>query len=66
MIDNGTVLTNLGRYWPQIGPQITLYSPGVFFSTTQKNNIYIVDFEGSICTSIDDCYIEFINYPIIG
>lgn len=63
-IDNGNVFTNLGRYWPAAGPQITLYTPGVFFSTNNTNLIYVVDFEGSKCT-YDDCYVEFIDYPII-
>ena len=38
--------------------------PGVFFSTTSKNNIYVIDYEGSNCT-YDVCNVEFIDYPII-
>ena len=28
-IKSNDTLTNLGRYWPHLGPQVTLYIPGV-------------------------------------
>ncbi|XP_006636774.2 beta-galactosidase-1-like protein [Lepisosteus oculatus] len=36
---------NLGRYWPQRGPQQTLYVPGPLLSTSQPNNITILELE---------------------
>uniref|UniRef100_A0A671NQY0 Beta-galactosidase-like n=1 Tax=Sinocyclocheilus anshuiensis TaxID=1608454 RepID=A0A671NQY0_9TELE len=36
---------NLGRYWPQRGPQQTLYVPGPFLSATQPNNITVLELE---------------------
>ncbi|XP_055071324.1 beta-galactosidase-1-like protein [Misgurnus anguillicaudatus] len=36
---------NLGRYWPQKGPQQTLYVPGPFLSATQPNNITVLELE---------------------
>lgn len=36
---------NLGRYWPARGPQLTLYTPGPLLSTTQPNNITVLELE---------------------
>lgn len=38
---------NLGRYWPARGPQQTLYIPGPLLSTTQPNNITVLELEGA-------------------
>lgn len=65
MIDSQNTLTNLGRYWPKVGPQVTLYTPGVFTTENFYNYVSLVEFEGSSCTSEDDCFVEFIDHPII-
>lgn len=57
-------ITNLGRYWPNEGPQVTLYTPGVFTSTL-GNIVYLIEFEGSSCDVPSNCQVEFIDYPII-
>ncbi|KAM9850796.1 beta-galactosidase-1-like protein [Aulostomus maculatus] len=36
---------NVGRYWPARGPQQTLYIPGPLLSTTQPNNITVLELE---------------------
>ncbi|XP_076858236.1 beta-galactosidase-1-like protein isoform X2 [Brachyhypopomus gauderio] len=36
---------NLGRYWPQRGPQQTLYVPGPLLSSTLPNNITLLELE---------------------
>ncbi|KAI2660523.1 Beta-galactosidase [Labeo rohita] len=36
---------NLGRYWPQRGPQQTLYVPGPFLNATLPNNITVLELE---------------------
>lgn len=36
---------NLGRYWPQKGPQQTLYVPGPVLSSSQPNNITVLELE---------------------
>uniref|UniRef100_A0A7N6B1J5 Beta-galactosidase n=1 Tax=Anabas testudineus TaxID=64144 RepID=A0A7N6B1J5_ANATE len=36
---------NLGRYWPARGPQQTLYVPGPLLSSTQPNNITVLELE---------------------
>lgn len=35
---------NLGRYWPQTGPQVTLYVPGVFLKTGE-NELVVLELE---------------------
>lgn len=38
---------NLGRYWPARGPQQTLYVPGPLISTSQPNNITVLELENA-------------------
>jgi hypothetical protein len=64
LIQTEDKITNLGRYWPNEGPQVTLYTPGVFTSTL-GNIVYLIEFEGSSCDVPSNCQIEFIDYPII-
>ncbi|CAG4981214.1 unnamed protein product [Parnassius apollo] len=35
---------NLGRYWPRVGPQITLYVPGVWLRP-ENNSIFVLELE---------------------
>jgi len=38
---------NIGRYWPSVGPQITLYIPALFWITYPGlNNIIMLELEG--------------------
>ena len=63
-IQNENKLINLGRYWPNKGPQVTLYVPGAF-TTMGSNLIILIEFEGTSCDSISSCQVELIDYPII-
>ncbi len=65
MIRSKNKLTNLGRYWPNLGPQVTLYTPGVFTTPSATNNLILIEFEGSSCETSQNCLAEFIDYPII-
>lgn len=65
MINSKEKLTNIGRYWPKIGPQQTLYTPGVFTSDNTYNYESLIEFERSTCNSSTDYFVEFIDYPII-
>ena len=58
-------MTNLGRYWPSTGPQITLYTPSPFISKSSKNYVVLVEFEGSSCQTESECSVEFIDTPNI-
>ncbi len=58
--------TNLGRYWPIAGPQITLYSPKHLFSKTQINNLVIFELEGYTCETLDECKVQFVKNHVIN
>ncbi|KAJ0180490.1 hypothetical protein K1T71_003894 [Dendrolimus kikuchii] len=54
---------NLGRYWPDVGPQITLYVPGVWlFKAPRKNYLQILE----LGKSRKPLTMEFIDYPILN
>eukprot|EP00116_Pleurobrachia_bachei_P013626 sb/3473888/ len=36
---------NLGRYWPEAGPQITLYAPGVYFNQNKPNTLCLLEID---------------------
>ncbi|XP_063789903.1 beta-galactosidase-1-like protein isoform X2 [Pseudophryne corroboree] len=38
---------NIGRYWPAHGPQMTLYVPGSILSSSQNNNITLLELENA-------------------
>ncbi|XP_023235780.1 beta-galactosidase-like isoform X2 [Centruroides sculpturatus] len=57
---------NLGRYWPAMGPQVTLYTPGILFHPfPQQNNLVLLELESAPCNAISSCTVEFINYSIL-
>ena len=65
LLASSSKLTNLGRYWPNVGPQVTLYTPGVFMEPAYQHAVTLIEFEGSKCKNQANCYIEFLDYPII-
>ncbi|KAM8934026.1 beta-galactosidase-like [Pelodytes ibericus] len=38
---------NVGRYWPDRGPQVTLFVPGNLLSTSELNNITVLELESA-------------------
>ncbi|GAB6024566.1 hypothetical protein CHUAL_009718 [Chamberlinius hualienensis] len=71
---------NLGRYWPAMGPQVTLYVPkGLLRVYPAQNEISLVELQESPCTMPNrkqhrasnysfssNCYIEFVDYLILN
>ena len=59
---------NLGRYWPVVGPQITLYVPASVLQSGKQSTSKLVLFEldNAPCETPDDCYVEFLDKPIIN
>ncbi|XP_068739243.1 beta-galactosidase-like [Montipora capricornis] len=60
---------NIGRYWPVVGPQITLYVPAsALYRVGYNMNSYLVLFEvdNAPCQSIEECYVEFLDRPLIN
>ncbi|XP_053323139.1 beta-galactosidase [Spea bombifrons] len=56
---------NLGRYWPARGPQVTLYVPVHILTTSQVNNITVLELEHSPCET-GKCVVEFVDKPILN
>ncbi len=58
---------NLGRYWPVMGPQITLYVPGAWIKPKcQLNTLVIFEQDNSPCVQdASKCYVEFVTEPEI-
>ncbi|XP_023222257.1 beta-galactosidase-like [Centruroides sculpturatus] len=58
---------NLGRYWPIIGPQVTLYVPSVFFeSNNEWNSIVLFELEHAPCDVSSTCIISLVKDPILN
>lgn len=57
---------NLGRYWPIIGPQVTLYTPSSFFETSSDNYLTLLEFEKAPCENPSTCVVQFVDIPNIN
>ncbi|KAL4705141.1 hypothetical protein ACJJTC_018712 [Scirpophaga incertulas] len=54
---------NLGRYWPGLGPQVTLYVPGIWLNAAPAHNrVQILELE-KVPAKLT---MEFIDYPILN
>lgn len=55
----------LGRYWPVMGPQVTLYIPA---GVLQKgsNTIMVLELEASPCADPSQCYVSLVDTPQIN
>ena len=58
---------NVGRYWPVIGPQITLFVPATVVGL-QPSSVSVVLFEldGAPCESSETCFVEFTDTPLLN
>ena len=58
---------NLGRYWPVIGPQITLFVPANAISLKKKTaSVVLLELDGAPCESPETCFVEFVTTPILN
>ncbi|EEC01299.1 beta-galactosidase, putative, partial [Ixodes scapularis] len=55
---------NLGRYWPVMGPQMTLYVPSVLFR--EHNRLILLELERAPCSLFEDCSVEFVKTHVIN
>ncbi|XP_040359337.1 beta-galactosidase [Ixodes scapularis] len=55
---------NLGRYWPAMGPQMTLYVPSVLFQ--ERNRLLLLELERAPCGLSENCVAEFVKTPVIN
>lgn len=57
---------NLGRYWPVMGPQVTLYVPApVFRPHPQVNVLVVFELEWSPCGPADDATMVYAEDPAL-
>lgn len=56
---------NLGRYWPDRGPQVTLFVPANILSTSSPNNLTVLELESDPCTP-GPCTVEFTTVPVLN
>ncbi|PFX20793.1 Beta-galactosidase [Stylophora pistillata] len=57
---------NLGRYWPVVGPQDTLYVPASVLTANQNATVLIFELDLAPCEYPEDCYVEFVDTPSIN
>lgn len=64
---------NLGRYWPKMGPQMTLYlpKPVLHEDCSESNEIYILEQDSAECVrngavSRSNCFISSVDTPILN
>ena len=56
---------NLGRYWPVMGPQVTLYTPGPWLLPSATNSLTMIELLSTPCGDEQTCSLELIDYPIL-
>jgi len=56
---------NLGRYWPVMGPQVTLYTPGVWLNPSGDNSLTMIELLSSACGNEQTCSLQLVDYPIL-
>lgn len=58
---------NLGRYWPDAGPQETLYVPASFLSAGQQGSrVVLFELDDAPCDIPLTCVIESVSVPILN
>ena len=58
---------NLGRYWPKVGPQLTLYAPkGLFKKYPEENRLTLFELEHAPCISGMQCEIQFVKVHVLN
>jgi hypothetical protein len=56
---------NIGRYWPIVGPQVTLYTPGPWLNPSGTNSLTMIELLSTPCGNEQTCSIELVDYPIL-
>ena len=58
---------NLGRYWPVVGPQKTLFVPANVLSLNRNLiRIVVLELDGSPCEHLENCFVKFVAAPSIN
>ncbi|PRD28606.1 UNVERIFIED_CONTAM: Beta-galactosidase [Trichonephila clavipes] len=58
---------NLGRYWPIVGPQVTLYTPSILLQKNPAvNHITLLELENAPCHHSSTCIVQFVDTPVVN
>ena len=58
---------NVGRYWPVIGPQITLFVPVTVLGLQPTSvSVMVFELDGAPCESPETCFVEFTSTPLLN
>ena len=58
---------NIGRYWPVVGPQVTLYVPAsTLYPGKESSELVLLELDNAPCKSPQDCFVEFLDAPVIN
>ncbi|KAI1304941.1 Beta-galactosidase [Halotydeus destructor] len=57
---------NIGRYWPDEGPQVTLYLPHVWLRPNHVNYIYIFETDRSPCMLKSACVVSLTGTHVLN
>jgi len=66
---------NLGRYWPAMGPQVTLYVPkGILRPYPSNNKLILLELQQIPCLTKNqnnkkfglECIVEFIDHEVLN
>ncbi|CAH3124647.1 unnamed protein product [Pocillopora meandrina] len=57
---------NIGRYWPVVGPQITLYVPAsILNSGKEVTEVVLLELDNAPCEDPKGCFVDFVETPVI-
>ena len=57
---------NIGRYWPVVGPQITLYVPASILNSGKAvTEVVLLELDNAPCEDPKDCFVDFVETPVI-
>lgn len=57
---------NLGRYWPAVGPQETLYVPSsVLYPGKNTSRLVVFELDNAPCDYASNCFVEFVSVPVL-
>lgn len=58
---------NIGRYWPVVGPQVTLFVPATTLLPGNENSeLVLLELDNAPCINQEDCFVEFSETPDIN
>ena len=58
---------NVGRYWPDAGPQETLFVPATFQTAGQGGSrVVLLELDDAPCDILVTCFIESVSVPILN